>query len=291
MIRLALRVEREHAELVLAELIELVPAGVEELDDGGEIVEYALYGARGELPELPDLRAAAGGAFVEVRTSELPDGWAERWKDFHKPVWIMAGDREDAPATQAASLLVRAPWQDVELRDGALEVVIEPARAFGTGAHETTKLTLTLLIELAAAGIRGPLLDLGTGSGVLAIAAAKLGFAPVRAIDSERDSVTAASENAERNGVELELARRDIRTEPPDVDGTRVVLANLVRPLLLELASKMRGAPEHLLMSGLLRAETDEVVDAFERRFALSEYRRLQAGDWAAVWLTGSPSG
>lgn len=268
--------EREHAELVLAELVELVPAGVEERDDGGEIVEYALYGAPGELPELPDLRAAAGGAFVEVRTSELPDGWEERWKEFHRPVWIEGATR----------LLVRAPWQEVELRDGALEVVIEPARAFGTGAHETTRLTLTLLLELAAAGVSGPLLDLGTGSGVLAISAAKLGFAPVRALDSERESVAAASENAERNEVELEVARADIRTEPPDAGGARVVLANLVRPLLLELAASMRGAPEHLLMSGLLRREADEAVAAFERSRPLRERRRLEAGEWAAVWMT-----
>lgn len=303
MIRLSLRVEREHAELVLAELVELVPAGVEELDDGGEIVEYALYGAPGELPELPDLRAAAGGAFVEVRTSELPDDWDERWKQFHKPVWIevshgaaaetTAGAAteapgEDSPASRGGSLLVRTPWQDVELRDGALEVVIEPARAFGTGAHETTRLTLTLLLELAKEGARGSLLDLGTGSGVLAIAAAKLGFAPVRAIDSERESVAAASENAQRNGVDVDVARCDIRAQPPSVNGVHVVLANLVRPLLLELAGGMSGVPKHLLMSGLLRREADEVVAAFERSFPLRERRRMEAGEWAAVWLVAA---
>ncbi|MHB1469409.1 MAG: 50S ribosomal protein L11 methyltransferase [Solirubrobacteraceae bacterium] len=281
MIRLCLRVEREHAELVLAELIEFVPAGVEEIDDGGEIVEYALYGAPGEVPELPELRAAAGGAFVEVRTSEVADDWDERWKRFHKPVLIEAEQARSRP------LYVRAPWQPpCELTD-ALEIVIEPARAFGTGAHETTRMTLSLLLELAAVGQGGgPLLDIGTGSGVLAIAAAKLGFDPVIAIDSERESVEAASENATSNGVTIEVRRQDIRSAPPILDGVRVALANLVRPLLLELARSMPGAPEHLIVSGLLRSEADEVVSEFEWATGLRESRRLEAGEWAAVWLS-----
>ena len=78
MIRLALRVQREQAEIVLAELLELAPGGVEELSDG-DVVEYAVYGAPGELPDLPDLRAAAGAALVEVSTTEVADDWDERW--------------------------------------------------------------------------------------------------------------------------------------------------------------------------------------------------------------------
>ena len=110
MIRLAVRVRREQAELVLAELLELAPGGVEERDDG-DVVEYAVYGAPGELPALPDLRAAAGGALVEVATSEVADDWDERWKAFHQPVRV--GD-----------LLVRPPWAPA--RDGLLDIVIDP---------------------------------------------------------------------------------------------------------------------------------------------------------------------
>ncbi|HEY3970898.1 MAG TPA: hypothetical protein VGL79_05815, partial [Solirubrobacteraceae bacterium] len=95
MIRLALRVRRSDAELVLADLLELAPSGVEEVElpasDGGEgMVEYAVYGAPGELPLLPDLQAAAGGALVEISTSEVADDWSERWKQFHQPVLIEA---------------------------------------------------------------------------------------------------------------------------------------------------------------------------------------------------------
>ena len=89
MIRLAIRVPREHAEVVLAELLELAPSGVEELS-GGEHVEYAVYGAPGELPGLPDLRAMAGGALVEISTSEIADDWHERWKSFHHAVLVQA---------------------------------------------------------------------------------------------------------------------------------------------------------------------------------------------------------
>src|SRR5438067_12311077 len=102
MLRLAIRVRREDAELALAELLDLAPGGVEEVDEG-DVVEYAVYGAPGELPALPDLRAAAGAAFVEVSTSEVADDWDVRWREFHKPVEIGA---------PAARLRLRAPWHD-----------------------------------------------------------------------------------------------------------------------------------------------------------------------------------
>src|SRR4029079_18059051 len=91
MIRLALRVRRADAEIVLAQLLALAPAGVEERAVDAETVEYAVYGPPGELPALPDLRAAAGGALVDVATTEIPDGWEERWKDFHEPGAIGRG--------------------------------------------------------------------------------------------------------------------------------------------------------------------------------------------------------
>src|SRR6202012_6250838 len=74
--------------LVLAELVELAPSGVEEAELGPEVVEYAVYGAPGELPAVPDLRAAAGGAYVDVSTEEIADDWAERWRSFHRPLVI-----------------------------------------------------------------------------------------------------------------------------------------------------------------------------------------------------------
>jgi len=91
LLRLAIRVDRDHAELVLAELLELAPSGIEEVDISDQVIEYAVYGAPGELPSLPDLEAAAGGALVQVSTSEVAGDWAQRWREFHRP--LVLGDR------------------------------------------------------------------------------------------------------------------------------------------------------------------------------------------------------
>ncbi len=304
MIRLAIRVQRAQAELVLADLLELAPSGVEELELGEDTIEYAVYGAPGELPELPDLRAATGGALIEISTSELPDDWSERWKRFHRPILVeVPTARSDAATGEAPShdahrgalpaLYVRPPWEPPNERAGVCEIVIDPAQAFGTGAHATTRLCLELLLELAREDARrGTLLDVGTGSGVLAIAAAHLGFAPVLGLDNEAESVQAAGENARVNGVAVQARHFDLRFEPlPRVapDGEGVILANLLRPLLLDLAQALPSAPAHLLASGLLVAEVDEVVQAFAHR-GLHERARRQRGEWAAVWLT-APGG
>jgi ribosomal protein L11 methyltransferase len=307
-IRLALRVRRADAEVVLAELLQLAPAGVEELEVGEDHVEYAVYGAPGELPELPDLQAAAGEAFVEVSTTELADDWGERWKRFHQPILIEAPGRSPpgraaSPAVAAPaempSLRVRPPWEPALDLTGTKEIVIDPNQAFGTGAHHTTRLCLELLLELAASdGRRGAVIDVGTGSGVLAIAAAQLGFAPVLGLDHEQESVLATRENAHVNGVAVEARRFDLRREslPAGDDGGSddsgsmpVVLANLVRALLLDLAvslTSVENVPRELIASGLLRAETDEVVAAFEAQVGLRERERRYGGEWAAVWLT-----
>jgi ribosomal protein L11 methyltransferase len=272
-IRLAVRVDRAHAEVALAELLELAPGGVEEVDLGDAGVEYAVYGPPGELPVLPDLEAAVRGALIEVTTSELPDDWAERWKQFHHP--LVLGER----------LAVRPPW---EAPIGAeVELVIDPAQAFGTGAHATTRLCLELLLELAdgepPVSGRGPLLDLGCGSGVLAIAAAKLGFDPVTAVDFDPLSVQATRDNAAVNDVTLNVARCDLRSDP--IPTAPTVLANLLRPLLLDYVARLTEPPRTLIASGLLTHETDEIATAFAAH-GLRERDRRERGEWAALLLT-----
>jgi ribosomal protein L11 methyltransferase len=290
-IRLAVRVHRAHAEIVLAELLELAPDGVEEAQVGEEVVEYAVYGAPGELPSLPDLKAAAGPALVEISTSETADDWQERWRRFHRPILVRppAQARDAAGARATPALYVRPPWEDSAAGDGVEEIVIDPGQAFGTGAHATTRLCLELVLELASLGLAsGPLVDVGTGSGVLAIAAARLGFAPVLALDHEPQSVEAARENAAVNGVEIAVERFDLRNQPlPRLAGT-VVLANLLLPLLLELSRTIAEPPSELVASGLLREQADEVAEAFLTRFQLQERRRLQRGEWAALWLSAA---
>lgn len=289
--------------MVLADLLELAPSGVEESEVALDVVEYAVYGAPGELPELPDLRAAAGGALVEISTSEVADDWGERWKRFHRPVLIQpTGGGGDVPA-----LHIRPPWEAPSDRGDVCEIVIDPAQAFGTGAHATTRLCLELLLELADAGAResgvsrrgasalreagalGSLLDVGTGSGVLAIAAAKLGYRPVCALDNDIESVRAARENARVNGVALDVRHFDLRREPLPWDespDSGVVVANLLRPLLLELSERLPGRPRDLIASGLLVGEAQEIADVFEARWGLHERARRSGGEWAATWLT-----
>jgi ribosomal protein L11 methyltransferase len=170
------------------------------------------------------------------------------------------------------------------------EIIIDPGQAFGTGGHATTRLCLELLLELAAlTSRRGPLIDVGTGSGVLAIAAARLGFAPVLGLDHERESVAAARANALVNHAGIDARHFDLRTDdlPPFDPGERpVVLANLLQPLLMELARRLSRPPEHLIAGGLLVAEVDQVVLAFHQRLGLRERERRHSGEWAAVWLT-----
>ncbi|MCW2957323.1 MAG: methyltransferase [Solirubrobacterales bacterium] len=274
MIRLAVRVRREDAELALAELLELAPSGVEEVDLGDR-VEYAIYGAPGELPELPDLQAAAGDALVEVTTTHVADDWAQRWKDFHQPIEV--GGR----------LLVRAPWHaGPPAGSSLLDVVIDPGQAFGTGAHHTTRLCLELLLGLETEPA-GAVMDVGCGSGVLAIAAAKLGFGPVAGVDHERESVAATLDNATANAVTVTATHHDLLHDGPAA-GAPVVLANLLRPLLLRVAADgfTGSQPDVLVASGLLQHEADEVAAAFAQHLGLREADRRHSGDWAALLLT-----
>jgi ribosomal protein L11 methyltransferase len=267
LIRLAVRCAPEQADLVLAELAVLAPNGVEE-ERGPGYVEYAIYGGEGELPELGDLDAAIDGSRVEVSATEIPDDWADRWRDFHKPLLI------------ADRLWLRPSWEPP--REGAIDVVVDPGQAFGTGAHPTTRLCLELLCELEAGG---ELVDLGTGSGVLAIAAAKLGWDPVRGYDHEQAAIEAADANAEANEIEIQLERLNLREGLPDLAPS--VVANMTSPILTAVAKQIVDPPRAMVCSGLLPSELDAVAATFSK-VGLAEVERRQEGEWAALLLRRS---
>jgi ribosomal protein L11 methyltransferase len=232
-----------------------------------DVIEYAVYGAPGELPAVPDLRAAAGGAYVDVSTEEIADDWAERWRSFHRPLII--GDR----------LTVRPPWEPPGAT--ALDVVVDPGQAFGTGSHATTRLCLELLLEHDRH--HGSLVDVGCGSGVLAIVAAKLGFAPVVALDYDGAATAATRENAVRNGVELDVRDFDMREEQaPAAD---VAVANVLAGPLVAWAAFQRELPPTLILSGLLATEVDRVAAAYAQQGHAEGERRI-SGEWAALLLT-----
>jgi len=277
-IRLAVRVARANADSALAELLSFSPAGVEEIDDDPDTIEYVLYGASGELPSLHALKASVGDALVEVSTSEIADDWSSRWRSFHQPIEI------------AGRLYVRPPWHPPPRNGALLDIVIDPGQAFGTGSHATTRLCLEYLAALAGAGeARGALLDLGTGSGVLAIAAAKLGFSPVSGVDHEIESVAAARENAAVNGVAVECSRLDLLRDELPVAPT--MTANLLAPLLLDLARRLPAPPARLIASGLLTNQLDEVAAAFEHRHGMAERTRRHEGEWSALLLEDAAGG
>ena len=201
---------------------------------------------------------------VSVRGEPVAGDWAERWRQFHRPVLV------------AERVWVRPPW--AEPRPGAIDLVIDPGQAFGTGAHPTTKLSLELMLDLEP---RGSFADLGCGSGVLAIAAGLLGFSPVTAVDNERAALDATEANAAVNRVSLDRVERlNLREQAPPV--ARTVAANLMRPLLLDVARQMQERPAALILSGLLDEEADEVAAAFT---PLRERRRLSELGWSALLL------
>jgi ribosomal protein L11 methyltransferase len=285
LIRLALRCRSGEAEAVLAELLELAPGGVEEVnepDGRAGVVEYAIYGAPGELPELGELQAAAGGALVEVRSEPLADGWEQRWKRFYQPLLV------------AGRVYVRPPWERPADRGGVVEVVIDPGRAFGTGTHATTTMCLELLVGAAPRGprlLRGLLgrrrsfCDLGCGSGVLSIAAAKLGFEPVLGVDSEPAAMEESDRNARLNYLELELRRVDLRREPAPV--ADLATANLTTELLKQVAERWAASgtrPRSLIASGFLAHEAGQVTEAMNSA-GLHRRATMERGEWGAMLL------
>lgn len=163
-------------------MLELFPGGFEEIDAIGGVELVAYTDGSGE----EQLWHAFGGA----RGEDVAEDWAERWKSFHRPARL-------------GSLWIGPPWGTPP--DDALAVVIDPGRAFGTGSHATTRLCLELLEGLP----RGSLLDVGCGSGVISIAAAKLGFLPVVAVDVDANAVEATRANAAANEVELDVRLDD----------------------------------------------------------------------------------
>jgi ribosomal protein L11 methyltransferase len=153
----------------LALLLHIFPEGVEELDGA-----FAVYA---DEPPI---------GFDVVEVEDVRDGWEDEWRAFHHGVTI-------------GRLWIGPPWEEVP--PSVIAVVVDPGRAFGTGAHPTTRLCLELLQELEPSS----LVDVGCGSGVLSIAAAKLGFAPVAALDLDEVALDVTAENAVANGVEVEL--------------------------------------------------------------------------------------
>jgi ribosomal protein L11 methyltransferase len=269
-VRLGIRVRADRAELALAELLPILQAGAEERVVDGD-VEYSLYALAGELPRIDDIRELAGDALIDVTLTDVPPGWERRWHQYLRPVEVAAGARR---------LRIRPPWQPAGGDGDALELVIDPGDLFGAGTHPTTQLCLELLLELEAGG---PLCDWGAGSGILAVAAARLGFGPVDAVEVMPDGLEAIKRNAAANGVEVRTHWSNLAETPAPWAPT--VTANLTLDLLREIAAgPLERPPERLIASGVLAEHAGAIAEAFARH-GLGEAERSARGGWAAVLL------
>jgi ribosomal protein L11 methyltransferase len=205
-------VPAHEGEIAGAWLLERFPAGFEE-QALGEVTELAVYtDAEGEIA----LRAA----FQDVSSEAVPTGWEDGWKAFHRPVRV-------------GGLWIGPPWFDPPA--GEMVVVVDPGRAFGTGAHPTTRACIELLARLD----RGSVLDAGCGSGVVAVAAARLGFAPVHAVDLDEVAVEAAASTALANGVDVRVARADVLVD--ELPAADVLVANIELGVVERLLGRVQS--------------------------------------------------
>ena len=208
-------------------MLELFPEGFEEVESEFGVELAAYTDSAGE--------ERVWHVFSGSTATDVESGWEDRWRTFHHPVRV-------------GPLWIGPPWEQAPA--DAPAVVIDPGRAFGTGAHPTTQLCLELLLELPT----GSLLDVGCGSGVLSVAASLLGHTPVLAVDIEPASVEATLENASRNGVSV-----DARLVAPDdvLPATDAVVANISLVAIRVLPGRVQ-APA-LVTSGYLVSERPEL--------------------------------
>lgn len=264
---LTLRVRAEGLEETLDRLLPLAPAGVYDRA-GGPVVELVLLPGVTGPPDRDALAAAAGPALIDVSERDLPDDAGERLALLIDPPVV------------AGRFVIRPPSAPAPADPRLEDIVIDRGAAFGTGLHPTTRRCLELLLALEP---EGSFADLGCGTGVLAIGAAKLGFGPVLAVDYDERSVEAAARNAEGNGVRLEARRMDLLAEPPPAATT--VVANVPAHVHATVRAALTETPRHLVISGVTPAEADTVAAAYAD-LGLRERRRLVEADWAAALLT-----
>lgn len=248
-----------------------------------EIPELTIYTSPVDLePLTAEVSRVAGDLDLDLRltaTVRTDDDWRDTWKQFYAPIVV---------ASATSALLVRPSWLERRPDDPALELVLDPGRAFGTGQHETTRLCLDVLVALADAGLApARVLDLGCGSGILALAAARLfPAAAVLAADNDPEAADTAAENAAINQLEdrLEIRATTVLALP---DGFDLILANIRPSVLVPIAGDVaaRLAPGGLVvLSGILGEEADAVLAAYAGS-GLELADRRDLNEWCALVL------
>jgi ribosomal protein L11 methyltransferase len=274
-------VAADDAELLSAELFELGASGLEERD-ATTLLKPDGVSAQVTLIASFDSEAAAQAACDELaprfaaRIEHVEgDGWRDGWRAYFKPTRV--GTR----------LVVKPSWEAYAPAPDDVVLTIDPANAFGTGTHETTRLVLAELEALVVPGC--DVLDIGAGSGILAIAACLLGAARARALDIDDESERACRENAELNGVGARIAASQTPVQSLS-EQYPLVLANIETRILVPLAAVVGARVEPggtLVLSGILPGEVESVVAAYPSFEVLA---RRELGEWAAVVLRKSSS-
>jgi ribosomal protein L11 methyltransferase len=256
-------------DLAVALLWEAGTSGVQVSPPGGEDVLLAYF--EGEAATVDSVRGALGAiASTAVEEVEVPDvDWVARF-------------REGFRAFRVGSFHIVPAWDQAAPED-ARRLVVDPGQAFGTGTHESTRLSLSALEAITAVRAPARVLDVGTGSGILSIAALLLGARMAVGIEIDPDALPAARDHAALNGVALRLVRADgARCMRPGAFD--LVLANISAPLLVKRAQELMAACRpggHVVAAGLLRLDVAEVRAAFEP-FAEAIHVRTE-GDWGAL--------
>jgi ribosomal protein L11 methyltransferase len=259
-------------ELIHAQLDEFAPQAI--LDESADGWRVFFRSARHRDDAVAALRETLGDRLLTIAAVDVPDEeWARR-------------SQANLTAIRVGHIVVAPPWHDptssppdLQPADGDIAIVIDPSTGFGTGHHETTRLCLSLLQRIELRGRR--VIDAGTGSGVLAIAAAKLGAAAVVAFDEDPEALRNARENVARNAVTGLVEVREAILSSFQIDPAGVVVANLTGAVIQKHASRLTELVEPggtLIVSGFNPAEADDVA----RALALTVERKLTEGDWAA---------
>jgi len=238
---IVLHVHAVDAEPVLDRVLPLVPAGVYDRSLG-PLVELVVAG----VVDRADLAGAAGDALVRVSERELPDDPAQLVAQFVDPPVV------------AGRFVIRPPSAPAPADPRLEDIVIDRGSAFGTGLHPTTQRCLELLLSLEPGG---SFADLGCGTGVLAIGAARLGWKPVVAVDYDERSVEATARNAELNGVAVEARRVDLIEEAPPAAQT--IVANVPARVHAAVRAGFAETPRQMIVSGVSPREADAVVAAY----------------------------
>jgi ribosomal protein L11 methyltransferase len=265
--RVVVEVDAAAAELVADELFGSGAIGIEERDEGQG--QLTLLAGMPNADSATSVAARIGGRVEPIHD----DGWADAWREWARPVRV-------------DSVLVQPAWMAADAGSAAeVEhvVLIEPGRSFGSGGHETTRLALGVLLEHARSGSR--VLDVGCGSGVLAVAVAVAAGASVVAIDVDQHAVDVTRANAERNGVTdaVEASTRPVESIEGSFD---VVVANILAVTLRAIAADVARlvAPGGIVVLSGMLAEQVAGVDAAYAAVGLRPLGGRAHGGWAARW-------